>query len=151
MCVSVRGEFASVCASAVMLWRCTNIFAAMMQAPAVAVRASQAAATVAAKASQAAGIGVRVCVRASCLRTEKKNCFLTMHASAVSKASAPPTPDELEQERLLQEQRVEWAQLARVEALCAFLTGQIYQGQVEKEGYDVVLHDPLPGRHTRNK
>jgi hypothetical protein len=73
-----------------------------------------------------------------------------MHASAVSKASAPPTPEELEQERLLQEQRVEWEQPARVEALCAFFTGQIYRSQVEKEGYDVVLHDPLPGRHTRN-
>jgi hypothetical protein len=71
-----------------------------------------------------------------------------MHASAVSKASA--TPEELEQERLLQEQRVEWAQLARVEALCAFFTAQIYQGQLEKEGYDVVLHDPLPGRNTQN-
>jgi hypothetical protein len=77
--VSVRGEFASVRASAVMLWRCANIFAAMMQAPAAAaasaVRASQAAATVAAKASQAAGIGVRVCVRASVLAHRNENLF----------------------------------------------------------------------------
>ena len=64
-------------------------------------------------------------------------------------AAAPPTPEELEQERLLQEQRAQWAQTAHVEALCALFTGQIYKGQVEKEGYEVVLHDPLPGRYTR--
>ena len=137
-------------------WRdsvtCTDILAAMTQAPAAAAagvaKASEAAAAVAAKASQAVGMGElacreSICAESICAPTRPKR------APADLAAAAPPTPEELEQERLLQEQRAQWAQTAHVEALCALFTGQIYKGQVEKEGYEVVLHDPLPGRYTR--
>ena len=126
---------------------CTDILAAMTQAPAAAAagvaKASEAAAAVAAKASQAVGMGEHACRESICAPTRPKR------APADLAAAAPPTPEELEQERLLQEQRAQWAQTAHVEALCALFTGQIYKGQVEKEGYEVVLHDPLPGRYTR--
>ena len=74
-------------------------------------------------------------------------CALTRpnRASADLAAAAPQTPEDLEQERLLQEQRAQWTQTVHVEALCALFTGQIYTGQIDKEGYEVVLHDPLPG------
>ena len=126
----------------------TAILAAMTQAPAAAAagaaKASEAVASVAAKASQAVGIGEHVCW--GCDRGVPS----PNRASADLAAATPPTPEQLEQERLIQEQRVQWAQTANVEALCALLTGQIYTGQVEKDGYEVVLHDPLPGRFARD-
>jgi hypothetical protein len=42
------------------------------------------------------------------------------------------------------EERAEWTERTRLEALCAYFTSQIYSGAIEMEGYDVIRTDPEP-------